>query len=119
MMFYCIKIQNPQLNKLHINFRAKFIEPFYVSVVVLPNDVLCRRLPGDDLSKTDLPMLLSDTSETRQKRIKVWIEKAQDYSTYVTPIGVAFLAMVAIIVVRYLFRFPKQSKKYLTLEMKS
>ena len=81
-------------------FRAKFIEPFYVSVVVMPNDVPCRRLPGDDFSKKGPPKHLTEMSGKRLKRVRIWIEKAPEYSTYVTPIGMAILGMIGVIVIR-------------------
>jgi hypothetical protein len=57
-------------------------------------------LPGDDFSKKGIPKHWTVNSGNREKRVKVWIEKAPEYSTYVTPITFAFIAMVVVIVIR-------------------
>jgi len=43
---------------------------------------------------------MTEMSGNRVKNVKIWIEKAPDYSTYVTPIGMAILGMVGVIIIR-------------------
>ena len=80
-------------------FRAKFVEPFYVNVIVLPDDGPCQRLPGLGFGENHRPNITANAS-VRVKSIRVSIKKASEYSTYVTPIALSAIWMFTIIFIR-------------------
>ena len=79
--------------------RERFIEPFYVNVIVLPDDRPCRRLPGHSPPGSTTANGTAG-SGSREKVIKVTISKAPEYSTYVTPIALSAIWMFTIIFIR-------------------
>ena len=79
--------------------RERFIEPFYVNVIVLPDDRPCSRVPSHGPTHSATANGTAG-SGLREKFIKVTISKAPEYSTYVTPIALSAIWMFSIIFIR-------------------
>lgn len=79
-----------------------FVDNFFVSVVVLPDDHPCynRADPGDECRHTNSSLT---SNFARQKKIRVSISKAPSPSTYVVPIIVALICMAFIVSISVCF----------------
>ena len=80
-----------------------FVDNFYVSVIVLPDDKACyeRANPGDECENGQV--FSKNTSNVRRKQIRVSINKAKSPGTYVLPIIVALICMAFIVSISVCF----------------